>query len=245
MRRTGHSVRPSVDDGLCEPRDRVVGVHAAAVAGAAARAEPDPDQSLLAHLQQVRPAIADRDRVAADLADRLGRAGEPLRAVRDDELGALDPAVLLVGEEHQDEVALGEVAGSQDVGDGGEDHGVHVLHVHGTPAPQHPVADLAGERIDRPVRRHRGHDVEVAVQHEGGLAGVAAADTRHHVRAARDRLVVLGLQAQRLEVRADVLGGLALAFGPSATPVRGVEADQILRDADDFGQVGTGRGHAH
>ena len=172
--------------GLGELRDGVVGVEAGAVCRAAARDEPDPDQRLLAHLQQVRPAIADSDRVAADLADRLRRAREPLGLVLDDERGALDSAVLLVGEEREDEVALGLLARAQDVGDRGQDHGVHVLHVDRTAAPQHPVADLAREGIDAPVLGDGGDDVEVTVQNEGGLARVAPGNPRHDVRAARE-----------------------------------------------------------
>ena len=177
---------------------------------APARDEPDPDERLLAHLQEVRAAIADRDRVAADLADRLGRAREPLGLVLHDERGAFDAAVLLVGEEGEDEVALGLLAGAEDVGDRREDHGVHVLHVHGTAAPQHPVADLAGERVDAPVLGDRGDHVEVAVQHERGLVAIAPGHAGHHVRAARNRLVELGCQPERLEVGADVLGRFAL-----------------------------------
>jgi hypothetical protein len=195
-------------------------------------------------LQQVRATLAHGDRVAADFADRLGSALEPLGAVRHDQVGALDAPVLLVGEEHQDEVALGQLSGAQDVGHRREDHRVHVLHVHRTPAPQHPVADLPGERIDRPVLRHRGNDVEVPVEHERGLVGVATAHPCHDIGAARDRLVVLGFKSQRSEVRAHVLRGLALALRLAATPVRRVEADQILCDADDLGEVGIGRRHA-
>ena len=126
-------------------------------------------ERLLADLQQVGAAVADGDGVAADLADRLGRAGEPLGPVLHDERGAFDAAVLLVGEEREDEVALGLLAGAEDVGHRRQDHGVHVLHVDGAAAPQHPVADLAGERVDAPVLGDRGDDVEVAVQDERGL----------------------------------------------------------------------------
>ncbi|CAI7667292.1 unnamed protein product, partial [Penicillium discolor] len=90
-------------DGLRELRDGVVLVQATAVPRPAGGDEADPDQRLLPHLQQVRPTVVHRDGVAADLADRGRRPGEPLRPVLHDERGALDPAVLLIGEERQDE----------------------------------------------------------------------------------------------------------------------------------------------
>ena len=154
--------------------------------------EPHPDQRLLPRLQQVRALAADRDRVAADLADRLGRAVEEL-GMPVDEPARADPAArLLVGEERHDELALGQGPRPEDVAERGEHHRVHVLHVHGAAAPQHPVADLARERVDAPVARVGGHHVEVPVQHECGLVGVASRHARHDARPAR-----LGLEEPR------------------------------------------------
>jgi hypothetical protein len=77
------------------------------------------------------------------------------------------------------------------------------------------------------------------VQDEGGLVAVAARHADAQVRASRDGLVVLGTQAERLEVGAHVLGGLSPPCAPLAE-VRGVEADQVARDAGDLGQFGGG-----
>ncbi len=211
---------------------------------AAAGDETDPHERLLADLQQVGAPIADRDRVAADLADRLRRAREPLGLVLDDERRALDAAVLLVGEERQDEVALGLLPRAQDLGDRRQDHGVHVLHVDRAAAPQHPVADLACEGIDAPVLGDRGDDVEVPVQDECGLVAVAPGHPGHHVGATRDRLVELGLETECREVGADVFGRFALPRSTAAAVVRRVEPDEIASDRDDLGERRIGRRHA-
>ena len=56
----------------------------------------------------------------------------------------------------------------------------------------------------------------------------------------RDRLVILGHEAETLEVGADVLGGFALAGGAPAAMVGRVEADQVAGDRGDFGKLGFG-----
>ncbi len=66
-------------DGLGELGDGVVVVQPAAVPRAPLGDQADPDERLLADLQKIGASVIDRDRVPADLADRLGRSGEPLR----------------------------------------------------------------------------------------------------------------------------------------------------------------------
>ncbi len=177
-------------DGLGESGDGVVGVQTAAVSGPPAGDELDPDEGLLPDLQQVGAAVADGDRVAAHLADGLGGAGEPLGAVLHDACRALDAAVLLVGEERHDHVALGLLPRAQQIGDGGQDHGIHVLHVDRSAAPQDAVADLSREGIDAPVLGDGGHHVEVSVQDQCRLVAVATRHAGADVGAALDGLVV-------------------------------------------------------
>src|SRR5690606_1342596 len=71
-----------------------------------------------------------------------------------------------------------------------------------------------------------------------------ACDARHDVRAPLERLVVVRLEAQALEERADVLGRLALALRPPAAAVGGVDADEVARAAHDLGQL-VGRHDLH
>ena len=147
-------------------------------------------------------------------------------------LGTVDAAVLLVGEEREHEVALRGSAGAQQVGGGREDHRVHVLHVHGAAAPEHPVADLPRERIDRPVRGIGGDHVEVAMDDEGRLLGVAARDASDDARATRVGVDQLRSEAELTQVRGDVLGRLLLRLRLPLPVVRRVEADEITGDAD-------------
>ena len=81
-------------------------------------------------------------------------------------------ARLLVGQERQDHIAGRTAAFPHPLADDGEDHRVHVLHVHGAAAPDArfvpAVVDLARERVDPPVRRVGGNHVEVAVEEQGG-----------------------------------------------------------------------------
>ena len=233
-------------DRFGEPRHGVVLMEPAAVTRGAPGAQPQPDEGLLPDLQEVRPPVADRDRVAPDLADGLGRAREPLRTVADDQLRALHAPVFLVGEEDQHEVALGALSGAQQLGDGCQDHGIHVFHVDRAAPPEQSVADDSGERVDTPVAGDSGDDVEVPVQHQGGFVGVSAGDAGHQVRAPRDGLVVLDVEAQLGEEGPDVLGGLALALGATLAVVGRVEPDEVARDAGDLGKIGgVDGGHGH
>ncbi len=217
-------------DGLGELRDGVVADEPRTVRGDAVGDESHPDERLLPRLQQVGALAADRDRVAADLADRLGGAVEELRMPVDEPARTGAAARLLVGEERHDELALGQRPRPEDVAERGEHHRVHVLHVHGAATPQHPVADLAGERVDAPVARVGRHDVEVTVQHERGLVGVASGNAGDDARAARFGLEELGREAQCRELRLDVLGGLALPLRPALAVVGRVESDEVAGD---------------
>ena len=229
-------------DGLGQARDGVVGVQTRTMTGTPPGDQAEPDQGFLADLQQIRPAVIDRDGVTADLADRLGRAREPLGTLGDDELGALDTAVLFIGEEGDDYVPLRLFPRAHEVGDRGQDHGIHVLHIDRPPAPEHPVAHLTREGIDAPSLGWSGHDIEVPVQDQGGLRRVSAGDPRVDVGAFRDGLEKVDRQPEGFQIRADILRGLALPVRLTTTPVRGVEADEIARDLGDFGQILPGRG---
>ena len=78
------------------------------------------------------------------------------------------PPGLLVGGEREHDVAGGLAALAQPLADDGQHHRVHVLHVDRAAAPDAAVGDLAGERVVPPVGGVGGHDVEVAVDEQGG-----------------------------------------------------------------------------
>ena len=75
-----------------------------------------------------------------------------------------------------------------------------------------------------------GTTSSVAVHDERGLARVGTLDAGDDARAAGFRVEELRLQAQLLEVRCQVFGGIRLAVGLALAVVRGVEADEIARD---------------
>jgi hypothetical protein len=217
-------------DGLGELRDGVVADEPRPVRRDAAGDEPHPEEGLLPRLQEVRPPAAHGDRIAADLADRLGGPGEELGAVVDEPARADAAARLLIGEERDDDVAFGLPPATEDLAERGEHHRVHVLHVDGSATPEHAVADLPGEGVDAPVARVGRDDVEVPVQHECGLLGVAPRHAGDDARATRLGLEQLWREAQCGELRLDVLGRLALPLGPAFAVVRRVDPDEVASD---------------
>jgi hypothetical protein len=151
-------------------------------------------------------------------------------------------AGLLVGQEGDDEVAGRPLTGADQLADGGEDHGVHVLHVDGAAAPHAAVADLRREGVDLPVVRARGDDVEVTVDEERRPRGVGARDARDDVGPARLRLDDVGLEADLGEQPGDVLGGLPLPRTGPVAEVRRVDPDELAADVDDFRLRAAGHG---
>ena len=221
-------------DRLGQLGDRVVGVQHRAVAGRAARGQPHPGHALLGDLDQVEALAADRRAEAADLADRLGDAFEEVGMVVDQPARAVVAARLLVGQERQHDVPRRPAALPEPLPDHGEDHRVHVLHVHRAAAPDAAVTDLAGERVDLPVRRVGGDHVEVAVDQQGRPGRVRPGDPGHHAGAARVRLKYRRLQADLGEQRGDVLGRLAFARSRVVAGVRGVDPDQVAGQGGDL-----------
>jgi len=115
---------------------------------------------------------------------------------------------LLVGEERDHEVALGLMALAQDVLQRGDDHGIHVLHVHRASAPEHAVFDDAAERIDAPVVGVGGHDVGVAVHHQRRQARIGTLHAGYDARAAGIGVDVGGRQSELFEQRTEIFGRL-------------------------------------
>ena len=102
---SGNGVLAEPRDGGGELGDGVVVVQERAVPGHAARAQPHPAQALLRGLDEVDPLLVQREREAADLADRLGAALEEVGPVLHQPLRAERAARLLVRDEGEDDVA--------------------------------------------------------------------------------------------------------------------------------------------
>ncbi len=101
-----------------------------------------------------------------------------------EEAGSVDRTVLLVGGVGDHDVPPRPDPGARPGAYDGQHHRVHVLHVDGAAAPDHAVADLAGEGVHAPVGGVGRDHVEVAVDKEGIGGGVGALDPGHHVGAA-------------------------------------------------------------
>src|SRR5690606_24067685 len=93
------------------------------------------------------------------------------------------------------------------------------------------------ERVDRPLGRVGGDDVEVAVHQQTAAGAVGAGEAGDDVAAPR---VVTGFDVGDLvshfgELAGDVLGGSALALeGLGVAGVRGVDPDQIAGQGGDL-----------
>ena len=155
-----------------ERGDGVVGVEHRAVPGGPVRLEPQPHDALLAGLDQIGAGlVAQGDGEPAHLADRLRDALEEVGPVVDQPAGTAEAAGLLVGEEGEDQVSPRHDAVALEGPGDGQGHRHHALHVDRAAAPHVAVAHLAGERMDGPLRRVGGHDIEMAVHQQGAPTG--------------------------------------------------------------------------
>ena len=170
-------------DGFGEAGHRVLGVGQRAVPGAAARGELHPRHAAFGGLDRVEPQVGGHgDGEPADLADPLGAALEPAGMVVDEPAGALSTAGLLVGDEGKDEITGRRAPRARPVADDREGHRVHVLHVDRAAAPEASVADLSGERVDRPVVLLSRYDVQMPVNEQRRPVRVGPGDAGEDAR---------------------------------------------------------------
>jgi hypothetical protein len=190
-----------------------------------------PGHPPLRGLHRIEPqVVAQLDREAADLADRLGAAVEEVGVLLDEEPRALGTAGFLIGHVGDDDVARRLAALASPLADHRQRHRVHVLHVDGAATPEAAVLDLAAERIDAPVVRVGRDDIEVAVNEQRTATLILAGHPGDDARAALVRLVDLRLEPDLGQLLGDVFGGLALVAGR----VRAVDPDQVAAQVDDF-----------
>ena len=222
-----------------KPRDGVVIIALGAVARGAVGDEVEPRQTFLRGLDEVDALPADVDGVPADLRDRLCGSGEQFGAVAHHMPGAIVASGLLIGEEGNNEVPSRDESLGQHGPDGGDDHRVHVLHVHRAAAPQQPVLDDAFEGIDAPVLCGCGNDVGVAVDDESRSLRIGAFDAGDEVGPSRGGFDDFGLQVHLGEPGCDEFGGRKLRVGFVPAPVLGVDADELTAQFGDFVLCGT------
>lgn len=77
---------------------------------------------------------------------------------------------LLIGGVAENDGTVGDGSGPGPGPDDREHHRVEVLHVDSAAAPHVAVPNLAAERVDPPVRRLRGHHVEMPVDQQRVVA---------------------------------------------------------------------------
>jgi hypothetical protein len=154
--------------------DRGILVQLRAVPWPALRRQSEPKSSFLPGLQQVRALAGDIYGVAADLADRVGDSGEYLRVFFDHPCRTELAARLFVGEHCYHDVARGSLASSYQLAYRRNHHGVAALHVDGAATENLAVAQFTAERVEGPILRLGGHDIEVAVKQQGRRIRVCA-----------------------------------------------------------------------
>jgi hypothetical protein len=162
-----------------------------------------------------------------------------------EEPGAVVAAGLLVGGEREDQVARRAYPAAAPVPHHREHHRVEVLHVDRAPAPQVPVAQLTGERVDRPLAGVGRYHVEVPVHEQRAARRVGTFEPRDDAGPAGRRLADLRGQADLVEQAGDVLRGGPLPHaGGQVAGVGGVDAQQVAADVDDL-DTGVDHGLAH
>ena len=107
--------------------------------------------------------------------------------------------------------------------------GVEVLHVDGAAAPELALVDLAAERVQLPVARRRRVRRRGARGTSDGSPWSPPQRASTLVRPGLG-LPQLALDADLVEQRRDVLGGLALARTRLVAEVGGVDPDQVTAD---------------
>ena len=216
-------------DGGGEFGDGVVVHDPGAVGGGAAGDQLDPDERLLAGLEQVGTRAPEGDRVAADFADRFGGAVEEFRMFVDQKVRSEPSAVFFVGEERNDDVAGWLLSGLEDVAEGGDHHRIHVFHIDSASTPEEAVFDDTGEWVDGPVGRVGGDDIGVSVEHEG-RARVSSFDPSDDRYSAGFGFEEAGFQAEGVQFGLEVGGSIRFSFGAAFAVVGRVESDEVAGD---------------
>ena len=119
---------------------------------------------------------------------------------------------LLVGNGHQDDVAVERDLLALEHDERVELRHARALHVERTAPPDLAVRNLAAERIARPSRGVCRHDVHVVQEHER-LRRTAALEPRHDDRAARSGFEAFERNALSLEDAGQKVGGLGDVTG--------------------------------
>ncbi len=150
------------------------------------------------------------------------------------EPGAVGAANLLIGNGHQDDVAVERHFLAGESQERVQLKSARPLHVHGAPAPDIAVFHLTGEGVDVPAARIRGHDIHV-VEQENGLrarARARALQPRYDDDLSRGRIVAGHGEPLALENALEK----RRRFRDVSRRIGGVEADVLPQRIDRFGR---------
>jgi hypothetical protein len=116
------------------------------------------------------------------------------------------------------------------------------------PGPRRSLLDLAGERVEAPIRLLGWDDIEVTVDQECPLGLIFARNTNDHAGPARPGLEDLRSQVDLGQFRGNVLCGTALPRSGVVAVVGRVDLDELAAQIDDLvlgcdHWLATGLGH--
>ena len=237
-----------------EGGDGVLIVDHRAVPGLAPGGQPHPSDGLLGRLDQVQAALTavgarHGQRKPADFTDRLGDAVEEIGPIVHQPVRPVLAAVLLVGDEREDEIARRHDARTLQLSGDHDHHADHVLHVDRAAAPDIAVFDRSGKRVHAPVGRFGRHHVEMPMDEQGATRTVGARETGEHIAPAwRTGFEVFGLIADLGQLLGDPPRALRLTLGGLGfAGVGGIESDQPADNLDHViaRLIASLEGHSH
>ena len=131
--------------------------------------EPEPERYFLSHFDPETDGVA----AAASSAAFIEKKADPfekLRAILDEPAGSIEASSFFVRGRHEDHVSIEGFPRTMECYEGLKLQHPGALHVERAASPEISVADLARERMRRPVVFVSGHDVGVIEKYQRGLA---------------------------------------------------------------------------
>ena len=220
----GQPTSVEVAQQLREPRGRAAAVDQRSVPTRSADGRPQPADLLLGDLDRIETPAARGEREAAELAEREADPVEQLRVFLDEEPRTEVTAVLLVGEDAEDEIAGWADAFLSCAQEGRHEHCHASLHVERAAAPDLAFDESPLERGLRPLLPGGRDHVDVSLEEERRRTPLAL-ESRDQVRPRGIPRVGLRLDAGALELLAEE----ADAGGLVPRRIGRVEAEQLLQ----------------
>ncbi len=209
----------------------IVSVNHGSVSGPGCRAKPQPTNSFFCGLNWIETqVISDGDRESSYFANGFGGSFKKLRAVINNPRGPVLHACFFIGKKCDDHISPGPDSIARPMTHYGQDHGIHVFHVHSTTSPNEPIVDLCTKRRVGPICGYRRHNIKMSVDYECIGARVGSRNPQVNAPA--------GISGCHIHLRvvphfAQSLGAVVSYFCLTdcfgrVTPITGVNANQFL-----------------